>query len=98
MAVLEAHAVLSTPPDGHFAKILVVQRRDESGLDTVRGCVHVRVDAAGRRTTDLTTYDEWRAALVAIGVSLEGVADDQLHALWERSWESHEAWVAAGRP
>jgi N-hydroxyarylamine O-acetyltransferase len=98
LAVLEAHAVLSTPPEGHFAKILVIQRRDESGLDTVRGCVHVRVDGAGRRTTDLTTYDEWRAALVAVGVSLEGVADDQLHALWERSWESHEAWVAAGRP
>ena len=73
MAVLEAHAVLSTPPDGHFARILVIQRRDESGLDTVRGCVHVRVDATGRHSTDLTTYDEWRAALVAIGVSLEGV-------------------------
>ncbi len=72
----EGHALLSTPPDGHFARILVIQRRDESGLDTVRGCVHVRVDATGRHSTDLTTYDEWRAALVAIGVSLEGVADD----------------------
>jgi N-hydroxyarylamine O-acetyltransferase len=98
MAVLEAHTLLSTPPDGHFTRMLVVQRRDEAGLDTVRGCVHIRIDAAGRRTTDLTTYDEWRAALVDLGVSLEGIDDADLRRLWERSWESHEAWVAAGRP
>jgi len=98
VAVLEAHTLLSTPPDGHFARLLVIQRRDETGLDTVRGCMHVRIDATGRHTTDLATYDEWRAALVAIGVSLEGVEDDALRALWERSWESHEGWVAAGRP
>lgn len=98
MAVLEAHTALSTPPDGHFARILVVQRRDETGLDTLRGCVLVRVDADGRHETDLTTYDDWRAALVGLGVSLDGVDDDDLTALWERCWASHLAWATAGRP
>lgn len=98
VAVLEAHALLSTQPDGHFARVLVVQRRDAAGLDTIRGCTLVRIDASGRHTTDLTTYDAWRAALVAMGVSLEGIADADLRRLWERSWESHEGWVAAGRP
>ena len=38
--VLEAaHASLSTPPDGRFAKLLVVQRRDATGVDTIRGCL-----------------------------------------------------------
>ena len=99
IAVLEAHVLLSTPPDGHFARILVVQRRDETGLDTVRGCVHVRVDDAGRHTTDLSTYDEWRAALVDIGVSLDGIDDADLRGLWERSWgQSPEAagWRRGG--
>ena len=98
MAVLEAHAALSTPPDGHFARILVVQRRDEHGLDTIRGCVRLRVDAAGRHETDLTTYDGWRAGLVALGVSLEDVEEAGLVALWERTSATHRRWVAAGRP
>jgi hypothetical protein len=33
-----------------------------------------------------------------MGVSLVGIADADLRRLWERSWESHERWVAAGRP
>lgn len=97
VTVLEAHAVLSTPPDGHFARLLVVQRRDAGGLETVRGCVATRIDAGGRHETDLTAYDDWRAALVAIGLSLEGVADDDLRGLFERSLAVHEAWVAGGR-
>jgi N-hydroxyarylamine O-acetyltransferase len=36
-AVDAAHAELSTPPHGRFAKLLVVQRRDATGIDTVRG-------------------------------------------------------------
>ena len=98
MAVLEAHAALSTPPDGPFARLLVALRRDPDGVDAVRGCVRSRTDAAGRRTTDLTTYDDWREALLALGVSLEGVAAGDLRRLWHRSLVSHRGWVAAGRP
>lgn len=98
MTVLAAHATLSTPPDGRFTGLLVVQRRDEAGLYTVRGCVSSRVDAAGRHEVDLTTYDAWRAALVDIGVNLEGFAEADLRALFERSSTAHESWVLAGRP
>jgi hypothetical protein len=92
-----AHALLSTPPHGEFARVLVVQRRDEAGLDTVRGCMQVRVDADGKHERELTSYDAWRAALVDIGVSLEGITEDALRQLWERSLAAHAVWVARRR-
>ena len=93
-----AHAVLSTPPTGAFTRVLVVQRRDPLGCDTVRGCVATRTDAAGVHQRDLTSYDEWRDALVAIGLALDDVADDDLRRLFDRTLGSHRAWDRAGRP
>ncbi|WP_426244159.1 arylamine N-acetyltransferase family protein [Nocardioides sp. LHG3406-4] len=98
MDVPGAHAVLSTPPDGHFARLLVVQRRSVGALDTVRGCVHTRIDAGGTTQRDLTTYDDWHDALVSVGLSLSGVEDDRLRGLWDTTWRAHVAWDAAGRP
>lgn len=97
-AVEASHTRLSTAPDGVFTRVLVVQRRDALGVDTLRGCVRGRVDADGRRTTDLTSYGEWRGALVGLGLSLAGVAEAELRALFDRTLVAHEQWVAAGRP
>ena len=96
--VAGAHVALSTPPHGAFARILVVQRRTTGAVDTVRGCVHTRLDGAGSTTGDLTTYEDWRSALVALGLSLVGVPGERLRALWESTWDAHLAWDAAGRP
>jgi N-hydroxyarylamine O-acetyltransferase len=98
-AVDAAHAHLSTPPDGQFARILVVQRRDATGVDTVRGCLWTRADPVGRTETELATYDAWRAALAeATHLSLEGLDDAELRGLYADQWARHEAWTAAGRP
>jgi N-hydroxyarylamine O-acetyltransferase len=97
-AVAAAHAVLSTPPDGVFTGILVVQRRSASAKETVRGCVHTRLDLGGVHSTDLTSYDVWRDALDDIGLPLDDVDPAELHALWERMWLAHRSWDAAGRP
>ncbi|MDO9455055.1 arylamine N-acetyltransferase [Nocardioides sp.] len=96
--VVPAHAALSTPPTGAFTKVLVVQRRDPLGSDTVRGCVATRIDADGVDRRDLTTYDGWRGALDAIGLPLGDVGDDELHALFDRMLAAHRAWDAEGRP
>jgi N-hydroxyarylamine O-acetyltransferase len=93
-----AHAALSTPPQGAFTRVLVVQRRDPLGSDTVRGCTATRIDAAGADRRDLTSYDDWRSALAAVGLALADVGDDELRALFERSLASHQAWDEAGRP
>lgn len=98
MDVAGAHEVLSAHPDGRFAKLLVVQRRTPGAVDTVRGCVHLRTDAVGTSAEDLKTYDDWRGALLSLGLSLTGITDEALLALWTSSWAAHQAWDAAGRP
>lgn len=92
--VQECHARLSTPPDGRFARVLVVQRRMDGHVDIVRGCLTHRVTPDGQTETELTTYDEWRGALVdGCGLSLAGVEDDELRALFDRQLVLHREWV-----
>lgn len=86
MAVLAAHAELSAPGEGRFARFVVVQRRVADGVLALRGRVLTRVTPAGRERTELTSYDDWRAALSGpLGVPLEDLADDDLRALFERA-------------
>ena len=94
-----AHASLSTPPEGRFTKLVVVQRRDATGIDTVRGCLWHRIEADGRTETELASYDAWRAALVdGTRLPLDDVDEAELRALYADQWAKHEAWTAAGRP
>ncbi len=72
--VAAAHRVLSTPPDGRFTRMLVVQRRDDTGAEVLRGIRHQRT-GDGAFTRDLTSYDDWRTTLESLGVSLAGVTD-----------------------
>ena len=98
-AVDEAHARLSAPLDGRFAKLLVVQRRDSSGVDTVRGCLHLRTLPDHQVETELSSYSAWRSALVdGTRLSLEEVGDEELRGLYDAQWAMHLAWTAAGRP
>jgi arylamine N-acetyltransferase len=92
--VAEAHQVLSTPPDGRFTRVLVVGRRDDTGAEVLRGIRHQRTgDRAFAR--DLASYDDWRAVLESLDVSLADVADGELRSLHDRMVAAHEEWVAA---
>jgi N-hydroxyarylamine O-acetyltransferase len=86
--VAEAHRALSTPPDGRFTRVLVVQRRDDTGAEGLRGIRHQRA-GDGAFARDLTSYDGWRAVLQSFGVSLGGVADDELRSLYARMLAAH---------
>lgn len=91
--IAEAHRVLSTPPDGPFTRVLVVQRRDDTGAEVLRGIRHRRF-GDGAFTRDLASYDDWRAAIECLGVSLAGVAGDELRSLHVRMLAAHAGWVA----
>jgi len=88
-----AHAWLSTPPAGEFTRLLVVQRRDDTGADTLRGIRHTRV-GAGARVRDLREYAEWRAALTGLGLVLAGVSEEDLRDLHRRMSLTHDDWLA----
>jgi arylamine N-acetyltransferase len=92
--VAAAHRVLSTPPDGRFTRVLVASRRDETGADVLRGIRYQRT-GGGAFTRDLASYDDWRAALESLGVSLAGIAGDELRSLHARMLTAHEEWVAS---
>jgi arylamine N-acetyltransferase len=98
-AIATAHATLSTPPDGNFSRILVVQRRQDTYFDSLRGCVLTRVGGSTRVERDVTSYADWHSALVEVlRLPVDDVAADDLAALFARVRGAHEAWDAAGRP
>lgn len=86
LAVLAAHAELSAPGEGLFARYVVAQRREAGGVHTLRGRVLTRVTPHGRERTELTSYDEWRAALTGpLAVPLDDLPDADLQALFDRA-------------
>ena len=88
------HAALSTPPDGRFARLLVVQRRMADHVDVVRGCLAHTVKPGGQSETELTTYDDWRGAIAdGCGLSLAEVGDDELRALFSRQLALHREFM-----
>lgn len=88
--IRDAHRMLSTRPDGRFTQVLVVARRDDTGADVLRGIRHRRV-GDGAFSRDLASFDDWRAALEFLGVSLTGVAGDELRSLHARMLAAHES-------
>ena len=86
------HARLSTPPEGAFTRLLVVQQRGEHFADTVRGIRYTR-SGEGAFVRDLRAYDDWRAALVRLGVSLADVDEDALRDLYRRMLTAHDDWT-----
>jgi N-hydroxyarylamine O-acetyltransferase len=98
-AVAKAHRHLSTSPESGFVRRFVAQRRDGTGIDTVRGCLLTRTEPSTRTERELLTFGDWRAALVdVVGLPLDDVAPDDLRGLFDRMLTEHHAWVAAGRP
>jgi N-hydroxyarylamine O-acetyltransferase len=93
--VAEAHQVLSTPPGGRFTRVLVVERRDDTGASVLRGIRHQRI-GDGAFTRDLASYEDWRAVLNSMGVSLADVAEEELRLLHARMLAAHREWIAAG--
>lgn len=92
--VADCHARLSTPPAGHFTRTLVVQRRMPDHIDVVRGCLATRTTAADKTETELTAYDDWRSAIAdGCGLSLTGIDDAELRALFERQLAAHRIFM-----
>lgn len=90
--VLAAHAELSAPGTGRFARILVVQRRFAGGLATLRGCLLTVTGVGGTSETELATFESWRAALGDLHLEVGDIDPDELRALHERMWTAHLTW------
>jgi hypothetical protein len=98
-AIDEAHATLSTGAESPFRRVVVAQRIDGPAQRTVRGLVHQVLTPEGLDQRDLTSYDEWRGALVDdLMLPVDDVTPTEWESLWERTTSAHRAWDEAGRP
>lgn len=93
---LERHEHLSTSPDSGFVRVVMAQRRDATGVDSLRGRVLTRIGAPPDDARELATKAEWREALGDVfGMTLRGVAPDAVTALWRRVCTDHDAFARA---
>ncbi len=91
----DRNVYLSTSTESGFVKLLTVQRRDASGVDSVRGQVLRRVEDAITSVRTLSTRLEWFEALADIfELPMKGIAAAELDRLWQRVNATHEAWQA----
>lgn len=89
-AVDSAHAWLSTPPAGTFTGGFIAQLRDGTGTASLRGCRLLRTEPDRREETVLSSYDDWRSALVdVLGVRVQEWEEEQLAGLYGRLWSAH---------
>jgi N-hydroxyarylamine O-acetyltransferase len=87
------HAHLSTSPQSPFVQLVLAQRRDGAGADKLVGCTLNRIDAAGTTSQEMTTRQEWLAALADVfGLTLDDTTEKERERLWQRAWESQMAW------
>jgi arylamine N-acetyltransferase len=92
--LLPNHQRHQESPDSSFNRVLVVFRRDATGVDYLRGCVFTRI-AAGEESTELTTSADWFACLADVfDLPLSDVDDERKAALWKKVSKSHEQWLA----
>ncbi len=98
-AVAESHRFRSTAPESPFLRVVVAQRIDGPVQRCVRGLVHQAWTPDAREQRDLTSYDDWRGALVDdLLLPVDDVTPDEWASLWDRTSTAHRAWDEAGRP
>ncbi len=89
------HAHLSTSPDSSFVRALVLLRRRESSIDTLRSRTLYRLTADGRTKRVLADADEFREVVERLFAVT--ATDDELEALWQRADGQHQAFLASRR-
>jgi N-hydroxyarylamine O-acetyltransferase len=90
----DRHRQLSTSAESGFVRVATVQRRDATGVDSVRGLMLSRHGEQASDPVALTDRDDWFEALADVfALRFEGVEPAVLDRLWDRCLSKHEAWI-----
>jgi N-hydroxyarylamine O-acetyltransferase len=93
------HTELSTDPGSPFVRQVTAQRRLDGGIEVLRGGVFSVVRPDGVESRDVESEREWWELVIDhFGLAYGGVPADERAEVWGRIRQSHEDWVAAGRP
>ncbi|MEU8250855.1 arylamine N-acetyltransferase [Nonomuraea sp. NPDC048916] len=93
-AFVEMHGQLSTSPESGFVRVAVVQRRDASGVDVLRGLRLSRLGNGSHSVTLDTARDYYAALADVFGLPLGDVSAGEKDALFGRLHDAHEEWLA----
>jgi N-hydroxyarylamine O-acetyltransferase len=90
------HRHLTTSPTSGFVRVAAVQRRDASGVDTLRGLALSRIGVGAHSVTLDTARDYYAALADVFRLPLDDVSAEEKDKLWGRLYDAHEAWLAGG--
>jgi N-hydroxyarylamine O-acetyltransferase len=83
-AFADQHRRLTTDPSSGFVRVATVARRDETGVDLLRGRTLTRVGDTGARTVLTERRDYFTALADVFGLTLDDVTPAERDALWHR--------------
>jgi arylamine N-acetyltransferase len=94
------HERLSKSPESLFVQYMIVQRRDEEGVDIMVGLALRRVDGGqAAKPRVFTERADWIDALRDVfGLRLVGAEPAALDRLWEKTLAAHQAWETQKEP
>ncbi|MER6950465.1 arylamine N-acetyltransferase [Nonomuraea sp. NPDC000554] len=92
------HEHLTTSPESGFVRVASLQRRDASGVDSLRGLVLTRLGVGAHSITLETSGDYYAALADVFRLPLDDVTAPEKDALWRRLDAAHESWLAATPP
>ncbi len=94
----QRHTWFTTSADSWFAKVLIVQRRDATGVDILRGLSLQRVGAGAYQSTITTSGELFEVLADHFALDLGAVDERARAALWDRVHATHETWAAEAPP
>ncbi|WP_284749734.1 arylamine N-acetyltransferase family protein [Amycolatopsis sp. RTGN1] len=89
----EKHAWLSTAPESGFVRVCVLQRRDATGVDTLRART---LNRHGAKEVVESPHAWWTAAADVFGITPDLFTAEERERLWRQVVAQHEAHVSGG--
>ena len=90
------HKWLSTSPTSGFVQVAMVERRDATGVDVVRGLVPSRIGKGARTGDAINNRSEWFALLAdQFDLHFDASPPGTKDRLWDRVSAQHRVWQAA---
>jgi N-hydroxyarylamine O-acetyltransferase len=90
------HEFLMTSPESGFVRVAMAQRRDASGVDSLRGRILTRVGNGDETEHEIADQVEWRHLLADLfGITLDGTEEAAIDSAWERICANHDVFLAS---
>jgi N-hydroxyarylamine O-acetyltransferase len=88
------HEWLSTSPESGFVRVPMAERRDATGVDTIRGLVPGRVGGHAFTGEPITRRSEWFEVLADVfDLRFDTATDAWRDRLWDAVEHAHRAWA-----